>query len=64
MTTGDIWDYWVLGLSSFTGILKNTTFEKLDLFLFSGEGVGDTYSGLLQGGNLSQQTQLLKCCIL
>jgi hypothetical protein len=37
------WDYWVFGLCPISGIL-NTTFLKLDLFLSSGEGVGDTYS--------------------
>jgi hypothetical protein len=36
-------DYWVFGLCPLSGILKNM-FQKLDLFLSSGEGVGDTYS--------------------
>jgi hypothetical protein len=27
-----------------SGILRNTTFRKLDMFPSSGEGVGDTYS--------------------
>jgi hypothetical protein len=25
-------------------LVKNTTFQELDLFLFSGDGVGDTYT--------------------
>jgi hypothetical protein len=37
-------DYWVSELCPSSSILKNTTFWKLDLFLSSGEGVGDTYS--------------------
>jgi hypothetical protein len=40
-------DYWVFGLCPSSGILKtqkNTMFRKLDLFPFSGEGTGDTYS--------------------
>jgi hypothetical protein len=57
MTTCDIWDYWVFGLLPFTGILRITMFQKLDLFLFSDEGVGDT-SGLLQGGNLNHRAKV------
>jgi hypothetical protein len=38
-------NYWVFGLFPSSGILENTTFRKLDLFPFSGEGGGeDTYS--------------------
>jgi hypothetical protein len=36
---------WVFGLFPSSGILENTTFRKLDLFPYSGEGGGeDTYS--------------------
>jgi hypothetical protein len=31
-------NYWVFGLCPSSGILKNTTFRKLDLFPYSGEG--------------------------
>jgi hypothetical protein len=37
-------DYRVSGLCSSSGMLKNTPFRKLDLFPFSGEEMGDTYS--------------------
>jgi hypothetical protein len=37
-------DYWVFGLCPSSGILKNTTFQKLHLFLSSGERWEDTYS--------------------
>jgi hypothetical protein len=38
-------NYWVFGLFPSSGILENTTFQKLDLFPSSGEGGGeDTYS--------------------
>jgi hypothetical protein len=38
-------NYWVFGFFPSSGILKNTTFRKLDLFPSSGEGGGeDTYS--------------------
>jgi hypothetical protein len=37
-------DYWVVGLCPLSGILKNTTFRKLDLFPSSIEGVGESYS--------------------
>lgn len=37
-------DCWVFGLCLSSGILKNTMFWKLDLFLPLGERVGDTYS--------------------
>jgi hypothetical protein len=51
------WDYWVLGLSPSSDILRNKTFWKLDLFLSSGEGVGDTYSsGSVEKNNLSHWT--------
>jgi hypothetical protein len=46
MTVYNTQNYWVLGLRPSSGILKdieNTTFGKLNLFPFSGEG-GDTYS--------------------
>jgi hypothetical protein len=33
-------NYWVFGLLPSSGILENTTFRKLDLFPFSGEGRG------------------------
>jgi hypothetical protein len=39
-----IQDYLNSGLCPSSGILKNTIFQKFDLFLSSGEGVGDTYS--------------------
>jgi hypothetical protein len=29
-----------------SNILKNTMFHKLDLFLFLGEAIGDTYSAV------------------
>jgi hypothetical protein len=35
-------DYWVCGLCPTSGILKNTPFQKVDLFQFSDEGFGDT----------------------
>jgi hypothetical protein len=38
----DCRDYWILGLSPSSGILMNTTFQLLDLFPSSGEGVEDT----------------------
>jgi hypothetical protein len=38
----DTCDCWVLGLYPSSGILKNTTFRKLDLFLSSYEGLGNT----------------------
>jgi hypothetical protein len=38
------WDYWVFGLYQSSGILKNTTFRKPDLFPSSDEGVGYAYS--------------------
>jgi hypothetical protein len=38
---GGLQNYWVFGLCPSSGILKNTTFWKLDLFLSPGEGVGD-----------------------
>jgi hypothetical protein len=37
-------NYWVFGLCSSSGILKNTTFWKLVRILSSGERVGGTYS--------------------
>jgi hypothetical protein len=38
-------NYWVFGLFPSSGILENTTFRRLDLFPYSGEGGGeDTYS--------------------
>jgi hypothetical protein len=47
-------DYWVLGLCSSSGILKNKTFRKLDLFPSSGEGVGDyLYSDRCSGNRSS-----------
>jgi hypothetical protein len=36
-------DYWVFGHCPSSGILKNTTFRKLDVFPSSGEGLGSTY---------------------
>jgi hypothetical protein len=40
----NIRDYWVFGICPSSGIIKNTTFRKLNLFSSSGEGVGCTYS--------------------
>jgi hypothetical protein len=40
----NIRDCWVFGSCPSSGILKNTMFRKLDLFPFSGVGVGGTYS--------------------
>jgi hypothetical protein len=37
-------DYWVFGFYPSSGVIKNTTFLKMDLFSSSGEGMGDTYS--------------------
>jgi hypothetical protein len=37
-------NYWLFGLCPSSGIVKNTTSRKLDVFPPSGEGVGDTYS--------------------
>jgi hypothetical protein len=37
-------DYWIFGLCPLSGILMNTTPQKLYLFPSSGEGVGDHYS--------------------
>jgi hypothetical protein len=51
-----IQDHWVFRLCPFSGILKNTTFTKLDLFPSPGERVGDTYFvGSL--ANFSHQTR-------
>jgi hypothetical protein len=36
----NILDYWFLGLRPSSSILRNTKFQKLDLFLFLGTGVG------------------------
>jgi hypothetical protein len=38
----DTLHYWVFGICPSSGMLKNTTFRKLDPFPSSGEGVGDT----------------------
>jgi hypothetical protein len=40
----NIRDYWVFGLWPLSGTLKNTTFQKSDLFPSPGEGVCYTYS--------------------
>jgi hypothetical protein len=47
------WNYWVFGLFPPSGILENTTFRKLDLFLSSSEGEGKTpiQLGLLERAN-------------
>jgi hypothetical protein len=37
--------YWVLGLYTSFGFLINTMFRKVDLFPFSGDGIGGIYSG-------------------
>jgi hypothetical protein len=37
-------NYCVFGLCSRSSVLKNTVVWKLDLFPFSGKGMGDTYS--------------------
>jgi hypothetical protein len=43
------WDYWAFGFCPSSTILKNMTFQKLDLSPFSGEGVQGAYSvGLLK----------------
>jgi hypothetical protein len=39
----ELYSYWVFGLRPSSGILRNTTFRKLDLFPSSSEGVGDTW---------------------
>jgi hypothetical protein len=45
-------DHWVLGLCPSSGILKNTTFLKMDLFPSSGEGGGTpTLLGPLETAN-------------
>jgi hypothetical protein len=44
--------YWVLGFCPPCGILRDTTFLKLDLFPSSGEG-GPTLLGPLAGANLN-----------
>jgi hypothetical protein len=45
--------WYVLFRITGSGILKNITFRGLDLFPFSGDGVGDTPLGLLEWGNLN-----------
>jgi hypothetical protein len=47
-------NYWVFGLFLSSGILRNTTFRKLDLFPTLGEGWWETPSlwGPLQRANL------------
>jgi hypothetical protein len=51
-------NYWVFGLFPLCGILENTTFWKLDLFLSSDEGGGeDTQLGLLERANLNHRTK-------
>jgi hypothetical protein len=37
-------DYWDFGLRLSSDILKDTTFQKMDLFPSSVEGLGDSYS--------------------
>jgi hypothetical protein len=39
----DTRNYWDFGFCPSSGILKNTSFRKLDLFPSSGEEVEDTY---------------------
>jgi hypothetical protein len=62
-------NYWGFGLFSLSCILENTTFRKLDLFPFSGEGGGeDTYSvGPLDTANLNDSfsvAKLSRCLLL
>jgi hypothetical protein len=38
------YNYWAFGLCPPSTILKNITFQELNLFQPSGEWVGDTYS--------------------
>jgi hypothetical protein len=43
-------DYWIFGLSPLSGILKNITFQKVDLFPSPNGGGVHTYSvGSLRG---------------
>jgi hypothetical protein len=57
-------NYWVFGLFPFSGILENTTFWKLDLFMSSDEGGGeDAYSVGPRRKNESQSLDNL-CCLL
>jgi hypothetical protein len=55
-------NYWVSGLCPSFGIIKNTTFRKLDLFPSSDEGVGDAYSVLTNRGQ--KQIQFPKHSVL
>jgi hypothetical protein len=48
---------WIFGLCSSFGILKNTTFQKMNLFPFSGEGFeAPALLGPLEGANLCHWT--------
>jgi hypothetical protein len=52
-------NYSVFGFCPSSGILKNTVFWKLDLFLFSEERVGGTYSvGSVKIANLNPVIEL------
>jgi hypothetical protein len=53
-------DCWVFGPSPSSGILKNTTFRKLDLFLSSGDGwETPTQLGSLERTNLNHWSRCL-----
>jgi hypothetical protein len=59
VNTSNTQNYWVLGLFPSSGILDNTTFRKLDLFLSYGEGGGEktpTHLGPLERANLNHCT--------
>jgi hypothetical protein len=49
-------DYWVFGRFPSSGILKNTTFRKLDLFPSSGEKVVTQQSMCLSPPHLKTET--------
>jgi hypothetical protein len=52
--------YWVFGLCSSCGALKNTLFWKLNMLLSSGERMGDIYSIGLETDNLNHWRSSLK----
>jgi hypothetical protein len=52
-------DYWAFGLCPSSGILNNTMFPKVDLFLSSGVGMRGTYSlGSLTGPAIADQSRM------
>jgi hypothetical protein len=66
----NVMDYLVFEICATSGILKNTTFRKLLLFLSSGDEVGGTYSlnrvyvsRLLTWGRIKIQFQKLLCSL-